>query len=198
MENDFLICGAFEGEIDLIKIKFPVNTLETGVGLVDSTISLTEKVVKHKPKIIIQVGSCGNLSGCEVGSIIRSKSFRLFETGLKDKKVHIPDRMNIELSPTFQDHPWKNLKPAIVITSLGVSLFKHEEFDEPSVETMESFGLAKVANIFSIPFISILGVTNHVGPEGSTEWRKNWNEISHKVQSLVLESIRDISRNSSA
>jgi hypothetical protein len=198
MENDFLICGAFDGEIDLIKSQFPSNTLITGVGLVDSTISLTERILTKKPNLIIQIGSCGNLYGCNVGTIIRSKKLHLFETGILDHKIHIPERMAMEISFSYQNSIFEKCLPAIVYTTLGVSLVQPNGFSEPSVETMESYGLARVANKFSIPFVSILGVTNQVGPDGSLEWKKNWKEIGHKVQSLVLESISDISKNSSA
>jgi nucleoside phosphorylase len=198
MENDFLICGAFEGEVDLVLNQFPNHTFITGVGVIDASIRLTKRLLESKPNFIIQMGSCGNLFGNQVGTIIQSNEFRLWETGMKENRIHIPSLMNQYIKTEFEHSSYFQMNHAISYTSLGVSLELPSGFDISAVETMESFGLARVASLHSVPFLSILGVTNQVGPNGSEEWKKNWRDLSHKVQSLVLESINAISRNSSA
>jgi nucleoside phosphorylase len=41
-----------------------------------------------------------------------------------------------------------------------------------ALENLEAFAVARAAAHANVPFTAILGVANHVGPEGHVQWRQ--------------------------
>ncbi|MBF0105506.1 MAG: hypothetical protein HQM16_09295 [Deltaproteobacteria bacterium] len=52
-------------------------------------------------------------------------------------------------------------------------------------ENLEAYAFAHVAGCFKVPIISLLGLTNSVGPSGHNEWLKNEARVCAKMAMVV-------------
>lgn len=55
----------------------------------------------------------------------------------------------------------------------------------PDYENLEGYGIARVCWQYDLPYAAVFALTNHVGPEGSAQWRANFRSMSTELQALV-------------
>ncbi|XDD47871.1 phosphorylase [Leptospira sp. WS39.C2] len=186
-----LITGAFEGEINLLKnhSKFP-NVKAMGIGNLEQSFQLFSYLTKH-PEIqnIVFLGSCGiyTWSGIRTNSIVSPSSVCSLEIsaalGFAKQLPQTPPSFSLQ-----NDHNFPNgiCNAPTCITLHQMESPPNNEWKECSFENLELFGLTKVASEFQIPVTAYLAVTNSVGPNGSLEWRDNWQNLSNQLQGYFL------------
>ncbi|WP_035983747.1 phosphorylase [Leptospira meyeri] len=190
--NHTLVTGAFTGEIDLLKASGQFPHLEAmGIGNLEAAVQLSEYLSKNKNiRHIIFFGSCGayEWSGISIGSFISPNRVYSKEIShaLKISK-QIPE--SPEYYETIQDKSLQNAtcNAPTTITLIDLKQPPEESWKILEIENLELFGITKVAKKFSVTITAYLVVTNLVGPNGSSDWAKNWKTLSHSLQNKFLK-----------
>ncbi len=202
MDGSTLFCGAFDGEVDIIKKYHSSNVIVTGVGCAESLFNL-HYFLNHNKHIhsIVFVGSAGAYphSNFKVGDLVYSNKFLSKDIAEIRGLAKVPTILKRNIITNI-DHRLKNLVlintifSATITNSTNYITTIDLEIEElvnnlydVGAENMEAFSLAYVAYHLSIPFISLKVITNMVGRNGSQEWQKNWRESSNQLQSIVLD-----------
>lgn len=61
--------------------------------------------------------------------------------------------------------------------------------DFPDYENLEGYGVARVCWQYDLPYAAVFALTNHVGPEGSAQWRANFRSMSIELQALIASAL---------
>lgn len=196
-----LVCGAFEGEIDLLSKIPSLNIFKTGIGGYESVFNLQYYITRYrKIKSILFAGSAGAYphSSLNIGDFVASNAFVYREIGELKGMVKVPSKMGrnliTEQDPELQ-YIYKNFKKATTNSPNYITLMDLEYADcvdylfDVDAENMEAFGLAYTAYRFSIPFTACYVITNKVGSVGSNQWASNWREGSNALQKMLLKII---------
>ncbi|TGK04126.1 phosphorylase [Leptospira langatensis] len=202
--QDILFCGAFSGEIDKLKSDSGIWTFETGVGDLEAAINLQKYLSQNdtpRPKAVISVGSAGVYSSVPrkdwEGKFGISRLFVNYEIAYLDKKVRIPDSMNLKYDFPDFEFPFTgpeflelatNGTGSVTLEDLSPRALERIKTEGIGFENMEAFGLAKVCKTLGIPFGAIYALTNKVGPKGSEEWKLSWRKHSDRLQERILHS----------
>ena len=153
------------------------NTLYSGVGKVNATYKLTERLTDYnyaKPKLVINYGTAGSRK-IKKGQIVDCTKFvqrDMDVTGLGFMRGQTPFENNI---PIILDYDHVEFNPIGRKASCGSG----DNFVEDrtnyygEVVDMEAYALAKVCHYFNIPFISFKYITDGVDEQSHEDWEKN-------------------------
>ena len=174
-KDDILIVCALEietqGKLD------NWNTLYSGVGKVNATYKLTERLTDYnyaKPKLVINYGTAGSRK-IKKGQIVDCTKFvqrDMDVTGLGFMRGQTPFENNI---PIILDYDHIEFNPIGRKASCGSG----DNFVEDrtnyygEVVDMEAYALAKVCHYFNIPFISFKYITYGADEQSHEDWEKN-------------------------
>jgi nucleoside phosphorylase len=179
-----LVCSAWEDEIkELKKNLVDSNTLiqALGIGFLEASISLT-RLLNQNPQIkeIVFLGTAGTYKkNLMIGEILSIKSTSLLNLGSLLDFSYTPIKNNfIEANSIKPGLKTAHCLSSMEITKKEIDLNIEENY---ILENMELYGVAKTAEIFSIPWSSLLGVTNYIGPNAHEEWVSCHESISQKL-----------------
>ena len=174
-KDDILIVCALEietqGKLD------NWNTLYSGVGKVNATYKLTERLTDYhyaKPNLVINYGTAGSRK-IKKGQIVDCTKFvqrDMDVTGLGFMRGQTPFENNI---PIILDYDHIEFNPIGRKASCGSG----DNFVEDrtnyygEVVDMEAYALAKVCHYFNIPFISFKYITDGADEQSHEDWEKN-------------------------
>ena len=169
-----LIVAATDFEITSLKIrKHPV--ICTGIGMVNTAVSLTKELVSNKYDLVINMGVAGAFSedlvnGCVVEVIEDNFSEIGFENDLEFMQF-----TDFDIQTRFYSSPRTNLKQVRAITVNTVhgnndtisEIVKREKAD---IETMEGASVFKVCEEFNIPCLQIRSISNRIEKRNTDQW----------------------------
>ncbi len=169
--------------------------LASGIGAVPATYNLTQFLFKYKPGHIITLNTAGiiNKNKFKIGDVVLAKTL---STSSMLKEVYTPE--------SIKDI---TLKPKVTLKSLGIktpklktaSVFCTQEISSSEtmrknlmkaghdIETMEAYAYAYVAKRHNIPIVSLLGLSNVIGPKAHDEWLENESWVCEKMSEIVKE-----------
>lgn len=151
------------------------NTLITGIGKISAAYALTKSIAKHKPAMIINLGSAGSNTFSK-GSIVcctsfiqrdmdvRGLGFQLYETPLSGIAPLLQYGLQIEGVPQG-------------ICGTGDSFEMNHGITDYTVVDMEAYPLALIAQKENIPFLCLKYISD--GADGNAA--DDWNELVHKA-----------------
>ena len=194
--DNIVICGAIIEEIYLFMEK-KIPSLTVGVGNIESTFSLQNYLLHHSNiEKVIFLGSAGvyyndflkesfgySNDFCTIDlNIISKKSKQSF---FMKKKIQTNINLNFNLSNFFYG------KTNSINSITNYDLNKQEQLyfkkNEILFENMETFGLSFVCHQMKKEFIAFYALTNKVGKNGRMEWKKNYLQMSQKLQKTLLK-----------
>ena len=171
---NMLIVAATDFEITSLKIR-EKHVLFTGVGMVNTAVSLTKELVSNKYDLIINMGVAGAFSedlvnGCVVEVIEDNFSEIGFENDLEFMQF-----TDFDIQTRFYSSPRTNLKQVRAITVNTVhgnndtisEIVKREKAD---IETMEGASVFKVCEEFNIPCLQIRSISNRIEKRNTDQW----------------------------
>lgn len=169
-----LIVAATDFEITSLKIR-KQHVLFTGIGMVNTAVSLTKELVSNKYDLVINMGVAGAFSedlvnGCVVEVIEDNFSEIGFENDLEFMQF-----TDFDIQTRFYSSPRTNLKQVRAITVNTVhgnnntisKIFKREKAD---IETMEGASVFKVCEEFNIPCLQIRSISNRIETRNTDQW----------------------------
>ncbi len=190
---------------------FKVSFHESGVGILNSTYSLTTLIRNEKPDILIQVGIAGCFdTNIELGSVVVVKNEFLGDAGVEEKE-EFKDLFDLNLDdenefPFNQKRlfnrglPGSNILKLPEVTSITINEIttRPERIEQlkqkynPTIEGMEGASLHYVGLITGTPFIQIRAISNYVGERDKTKWQIE--TALNNLQTIVFRYINELYR----
>jgi nucleoside phosphorylase len=165
-----LVCSAFDKELIGLNLSIDHDRALLGIGFLEAAINLETIVNKKKYQKIIFIGTAGSYSkNYSIGDSVSVSETRL----LLRKDAHIPKPY-----PIYKLELIDNLKSAICFSSLDISLNQSLCHANDSVENMELYGVAKIADKYQISCSAILGITNYANANAHQDWLSNNEKVS--------------------
>jgi adenosylhomocysteine nucleosidase len=191
-KDDILIICALEQET--VGQLEDWNILYTGVGKVNATYKLTERLTDYnytKPKLVINYGTAGSRKS-PIGELVDCTKFiqrDMDVTGLGFMKhqtpYESPNDMVIRCTPEFNPIG-KNYT-----CGTGDSFVENIEKGDSNIDVfdMEAYALAKVCRYYEVPFISFKYITDNVDEHSPKEWEENCSDGIGEFRERVLNKI---------
>jgi futalosine hydrolase len=210
-----LLCAATELELKPTlsflrekALEEKVEVLVTGVGLVAATYSLTRRLAKSHPELVIQAGVAGALNEeLSLGQVVVVGTETIGDEGVAENGAF---RSLFELKLANAAHPpfkegklvndhLKKFAPAGLPVVSGVSVNQistdGEQIDYyrkqlgADIETMEGAALHYVAGMEGIPFLQLRGLSNYISERDKTKWmlKEAVDSVNRETQNLLIK-----------
>ena len=191
-KDDILIICALEQET--VGQLEDWNILYTGVGKVNATYKLTERLTDYnytKPKLVINYGTAGSRKS-PIGELVDCTKFiqrDMDVTGLGFMKhqtpYESPNDMVIRCTPEFNPIG-KNYT-----CGTGDSFVENIEKGDSNIDVfdMESYALAKVCRYYEVSFISFKYITDNADEHSPKDWEENCSDGIGEFRERVLNKI---------
>ena len=185
-----LIVAATDFELE--KDKFSAHEiLITGVGILETSLELTKKLVLNRYDLVINAGIAGSFDNkIKIGDVVEVTEDVLSELGYEDNKTFfefksfsVPNKFTVDSKTDLL-----KVKSITVNTVSGntSTIKKIKKRLSPDIETMEGAAVFRVCNDFNIPCMQIRSVSNFVGERN----KKNWNiDLAIKNLNLSLKKV---------
>jgi nucleoside phosphorylase len=145
-----------------------------GVGLIDSTIGLTQACLFDRPEYILFIGSAGTYGEHNIFDIVESRSASNIELGFLNDDCYTP--LNNVLKSDNQLVKNQTIVNSSNYITTNSNLSKEFKQYGIGIENMEFYALLQVAQRFQIPVGGIFIVTNKTDKNAHEDFMKN-----HKI-----------------
>jgi len=169
------------------------NVLYTGVGKVNATYKLTERLTDYnwaKPKLIINYGTAGSRKIKKKQLVDCTKFIQrdMDVTGLGFMRGETP----FESDPPITIQSTSKFNPIGRNASCGSgdSFVEDRTNYYGEVVDMEAYALAKVCHHYDIPFISFKYITDGADEQAHEDWEKNLADGIVEFKEKVLKELK--------
>lgn len=188
-----------------------VEVLITGVGLVATTYSLTRRLTKGHPKLILQAGVAGALNEeLALGQVVVVGSETIGDEGVAESGTFL-SVFELKLAdadqPPFREGRLVN-ESITEATHVGLPVVKGVSVNQIStdleqidyyrdhlgadIETMEGAALHYVAGKERVPYLQLRAISNYIGERDKSHWRlreavDNVNRETQKILTKLLD-----------
>ena len=188
-----LLVAATNQEInnDLFSSK---DILITGVGMMNTTLNLANKLSDTIYDLVINMGIAGSFnSEIKIGDVVEVVEDIFSEIGFEDGDI-FSEFTNFEIKNTFVIEGRTNLKKVKGITVNTVH-GNQNSIDEivsrvnPDIESMEGASVFMVCNNFNVPCIQIRSISNKVEKRNTENWNLTLaiENLNATVKQLISE-----------
>lgn len=147
-----------------------------GVGLIESALNLTKRVLEEKPSFLFFVGTAGSYGHYKPFDLVYSHRTANIELGFLQNQCYTPLKNTIEADSLYVSRGTSDVSPIVnssnyITTDLSLAdkmLVKGVE-----LENMEFFSIVSVANHFKIPCSGLFVVTNYCDHQAHSDFMKN-------------------------
>ena len=201
MFGDILIVCALEeetvGQLD------DWNVLYTGVGKVNTTLKLTQRLhsshlhyLPPMPKLVINYGTAGSRR-LSIGELVDCTKFiqrDMDVTGLGFMKHQTPYENPNNMVIRYRTEPPSPLFNPIgknYTCGTGDSFVESLEKGDSNIDVfdMEAYALAKVCRYYKVPFISFKYITDNANEHSPKDWRDNCSDGVSEFKERILDKI---------
>ena len=177
---------------------YPVwNVLYTGVGKINATYKLTERLTDYnwaRPKLVINYGTAGSqkIKKKQLVDCTKFVQRDMDVTGLGFMKGQTPFENDI---PIILDYDHVKFNPIGKKLRCGTgdnfvqdymvrSGYSHSSYSD--VFDMEAYALAKVCFVYDVPFISFKYITDNADEHSPKDWEENLADGIKEFKERVL------------
>ena len=178
--NEFSIANPELGQL---------HYLETGIGKVNATFSLTRKITELPIDAVINLGTAGTTMLELQGKIINSTKF--FQRDMDVTALGVPKYHTLYEDVTHETgirvHAFQEYDCYTgdsFLTDTGDDIF-------PVIE-MEAYAMAKVCSRLGIPFISLKYISDAANEEASETWVNSLTHVQTKLLDTLYEALNTI------
>ena len=173
---------------------YPVwNVLYTGVGKINATYKLTERLTDYnwaKPKLVINYGTAGSRK-IKKGQIVDCTKFiqrDMDVTGLGFMKCQTPFEKEVPIILDY-DHVQFNPIGKELRCGTGDNFVQTDKDTYSDVFDMEAYALAKVCFVYDVDFISFKYITDNADETSPKDWKDNCSDGIKEFKERVLNEI---------
>lgn len=159
-----------------------------GVGLIDSSINLTQLCLFDKPEYIIFIGSAGSYGEHKIFDLVEASSSSNIELGFLNDNCYTPIDNIIKCE--------KNLAKNNIIVNSSNYISTNESLTKQfleygiGLENMEYYSVMKVAKQFDIDVLGIFVITNYTNSNAHNDFIANHKIAMDKlIQYLIKKNI---------
>jgi nucleoside phosphorylase len=176
---------------------------EVGIGLVDSAIGTTHAITSYKPDGVLLIGTAGLYSPTQgqaaLGQIALAHRVCLLPDLGNGKQTFLPSRMKQACTvprrfvlPFASESgiPCLNVACPIGITRDAKAAQAIARNSNADLENLETYAVFQAARAASLPFLAILGISNHVGPAGHRQWLKYGKQAAAMACKAAIAGFR--------
>lgn len=193
-----LIAAAFEGEMAPLRERIQKRGgtqvhLETiGIGLVEASLGMAAALAKHKPSLVILIGTAGSYPdrGLKIGDVVEAAEARIACPAHAEGRAALPTLMKSRV--VLPDLRMASVRPRRVIAGNTLSITTDDalawairDFLRADIEHLEVFAAARACELARVDFACILGIANAVGDMGRRQWHEHHEEASRAVVNVV-------------
>jgi futalosine hydrolase len=168
--------------------------LITGVGMMNTTFSLTEELLKNNYDLVVNMGVAGSFnSDIEVGDIVEIVEDVFSEIGFEDGDSFL-EFSDFEMDNTFKVKGKTDLKKVKGITVNTVhgnekSINEIVKRLNPDVESMEGAAVFKVCKKFAVTCMQIRAISNKVEKRNKENWDMHLaiKNLNDKVAQIITD-----------
>ncbi len=185
-----LVVSAWEPELAPLRRRLPARPrglrLEPiGVGLVEAAAGAARAIARHRPAVVLFVGTAGVYRSARrryaIGSAVVADRLRLASLAVARGDAYLPQPLPAEArtTPALRDElAGADLALADVACPLGITgsrgaATRLAATSGAALENLEAFAAARACATAALPFAAVLGVTNEVGPDAHAQWKAN-------------------------
>lgn len=149
-----------------------------GVGMIESTMNLTQLCLFDKPKYLVFIGSAGSYTKKRnLLDIVLSSGASNIELGFLQNSAYTPID-NVIVQENVSHETIVNSSNYITTNfTLAQGFLAHNI----EIENMEFFSVMSVAKAFEIPAFGIFILTNYTNTEAHSDYQANINEAMQKL-----------------
>lgn len=201
----YLIVAAYAGELSPFctmgkrhrLVKKESAYLAAGIGPSAAAFGLTHFLEDYQPELIITLGTAGiiNTKKLKIGDIAIATKAGV-DSGAKDVFTPKPcatiywqipkGRLSYNTSLPLRNPVSVFCPQEISCTEAKRRVLARAGYD---AENLELYAFAFVAQKFKIPMVSLLGLTNTIGPKAHAEWVKNEETVVERLAEITKELI---------
>ena len=193
-KKDILIVSALEVETQGQLEDYRV--LYTGVGKVNATLKLTQKLqidrsLPPSPKLVINYGTAGSRE-LPIGELVDCTKFTQRDmnvTSLGFMQGQTPFENNVPIVLDY-DHVEFNPIGKKMRCGSGDNFVQDNKEIYSDVFDMEAYALAKVCYHYDVPFISFKYITDGADEQAHEDWEKNLADGIVEFKEKVLTKIK--------
>ncbi|KAA6227714.1 purine-nucleoside phosphorylase [Campylobacter sp. LR185c] len=173
-----LICAGANEEFEFAK--------SIGVGLIDSSINLTQLCLELKPKKLIFIGTCGlydnNNKLLEIYTSTHAFNIEFsmlnanFYTPISNEIKNVSCETKKSYKVNSSNYICQNKNASIEFAKIGLEL-----------ENMEAFAVLKVAQKFKLPTICYLCATNFCDENAHKTFLQNHKKAKEKLEIFLKD-----------
>ncbi len=194
-KQDILIVSALEVETQGQLKDWDV--LYTGVGKVNATLKLTQKLqidrsLPPSPKLVINYGTAGSRE-LPIGELVDCTKFTQRDmnvTSLGFMQGQTPFENNAPIVLDY-DHVEFNPIGKKMRCGSGDNFVQDNKEIYSDVFDMEAYALAKVCHHYKIPFISFKYITDNANEHSPGDWKDNCSDGIDEFKEKVLSKIKE-------
>ncbi len=181
-----LIVAATKQEV-ISNIILQSRTLITGVGMVNTAISLTKELMKFNYSLVINMGVAGSFSDdIKNGDVVEVIEDNFSEIGFEDD-LNFCEFDNFDLKLKYTNPSKTSLKEVRSVTVNTVhgnadNITKLKDRHNADIESMEGASVFKVCEEFNIPCIQIRSISNKVEKRNKYNW-----DLDLAIRNLNIE-----------
>lgn len=182
-----LVVAAWEPELSRLRerlsgemaegVELVLSTL--GVGLVEASMAMTQRVVAEAPDAALLLGTCGAF-GPEprAGSVVAGAGVKLVDASVVEGTAALPAPMPAEAMFDRAMHDAlvaAGAKSVQIANTVGITTddalaARLALGSGADVEHLEAFAFARACAVGKVPCATALGIANVVGSRGRAEW----------------------------
>lgn len=162
---------------------------QLGIGLINSSISLTKSIMYDRPDEIVFIGTCGAYDdNVDIFTIFETQSATNIELSLLNEDSYTPIDNYISLEDVSHE---TNISTAKNIVNCSNYISTNNVLANKLLklgikyENMEFYSILSVAKYFNIPALGIFCVTNHTHKESQKEFFNNHKQAMKKLGEYI-------------
>ena len=194
-KQDILIVSALEVETQGQLKDWDV--LYTGVGKVNATLKLTQKLqidrsLPPSPKLVINYGTAGSRE-LPIGELVDCTKFTQRDmnvTSLGFMQGQTPFENNVSIVLDYDRVEFNPIGKKMRCGS-GDNFVQDNKEIYSDVFDMEAYALAKVCHHYKIPFISFKYITDNANEHSPGDWKDNCSDGIDEFKEKVLSKIKE-------
>jgi futalosine hydrolase len=163
-----------------------------GVGLIEAAAGTARLLEQQKPRALVLVGTAGiypppaGPAKLTLGQAVVAGTIHLASASVASEAAYFPPPLPATSDSTAlaaEIAAPTRLPTVAVACPLGITrdlavARQLKRATAAAVENLEAFAVARAAAHAGVPFAAVLGIANHVGPEGHTQWRQNGDKAA--------------------
>lgn len=162
--------------------RFPVSSLVTGVGMVNTALIMGKKLATGKFDLAINIGLAGSFfKDIRIGSVVNITRDHFPEMGAEDGNVFLSlEELGLGHAECIPKHLFRNpiIDKLPLVSGITVNTVHGNEesismvFERfhPFVESMEGAAFFRACNEFNLPCVQLRAISNYVTRRNKESW----------------------------